>query len=309
MPVPSNHLPNFFVLGVRRGGTASMAHYLEQHPAIRFVEPRDTSFFRKDELYQQGIDYYTRSFNGSTGAAQWIGEASSCYFSSPHIVGPRLRAHFGDAPLKFVVLLREPVSRAWSHYLYRVHNGFEDRAFATALAQECPENPLAEVPYYGEGRYSHLLKEWQSYYPLASFLLLLSEDLAANPLAQVRRVFMWLGVDTTLPINVSERLHCARYSHHPKAVRFINQPPTWVCATAKRLWPDLWQRQRIRRFLRERLQTPYDSLPLLDPVIAAELRHRYRSDVLALSKLLGRYLSHWLPEEELLEMPLAQMAY
>jgi hypothetical protein len=109
---------------------------------------------------------------------------------------------------------------------------------------------------------------------------------------------MWLGVDTTMPVNVSKRLNGARYSRNPRIVRFLNQPPSWIYITAKRLWPDLWRRQRVRRYLRERFQTPYDMLPPLDPMIGADLRRRYRSEVLSLSKLLGRYLSHWLPEEE-----------
>src|SRR5688572_16562738 len=111
----SRPMPNFFILGAMRSGSASMAHYLEQHPAIRFTEPRDPAFFLKDNLYQQGVDYYIRTFCRNVENNRWCGESSSTYFAMPHIVGPRLRTHYGDLPLKFIVLLREPVSRAWSH--------------------------------------------------------------------------------------------------------------------------------------------------------------------------------------------------
>lgn len=309
MPGSSSQLPNFFVLGARRSGTASLAHYLGQHPAIRFTEPRDTSFFRRRELYTQGIDYYIRSFCRQSDNSPWLGEASPAYFSSPHLIGPRLRDLYGSAPLRFVVLLREPVSRAWSHYLYRRHNGFERRDFATALAQEKLEPYDSEARYYAEGRYTHLLKEWQTYYPLENFLLLLSEDLAASPLAQVRRVFMWLGVDTTMPVSVHERLNPARYSRSPRMVQFLNQPPGWMRSAAARIWPDQWRRQQVHRFLRERFLSVYETLPPLEPAIAAQLRNGYQSEVLALSKLLGRYLSHWLSAEERMEAPVAQMAY
>jgi hypothetical protein len=286
-----------------------MAHYLGQHPAIHFTEPFDPLFFQKDELYHLGIDYYIRSFCHTTTTKRWLGEASSSYFAYPNIVGPRLRAHYGDASLKFIVLLREPVSRAWSHYLARVHHGYEKRDFATALAQEGQELLDSEARYFAEGRYTSLLKEWQAYYPLDNFLILLSEDLTANPLAQVRRVFMWLGLDTTMPINVSERLNTARYSRSPRMVEFVNHPPKWIQSISKRVWPETWQRRRIRHQLRERFQSTYNTLPPLDPDIALELRQRYRGEILALSKLLGRYLSHWLAEEELAEMPMPQMAY
>ena len=93
------HLPNFFILGAKRAGTASLAHYLGQHPAIRFTEPRDPGFFQNDELYALGIDYYVREFCQNGGEQQWLGEATSGYFADPQGVGPRLRTQYGDTPL------------------------------------------------------------------------------------------------------------------------------------------------------------------------------------------------------------------
>jgi hypothetical protein len=92
-------------------------------------------------------------------------------------------------------------------------------------------------------------------------------------------------------------------------VDFLNHPPAWVSLVSKQLWPDLWQRRRIRHKLRERFQTTYDALPPLDPALATELQRRYRSDILLLSKSLGRYLSHWLEDEEMWEAQVPQMAY
>ena len=132
MPDPYPQLPNFFVLGAMRTGTASLAHYLDQHPAICFTVPRDPNFYRKDELYERGIDYYIHAFSQEMNGQPCRGEASPSYFAHPHVVGPRLQAQYKDYPLKFIVLLRDPVSRAWSHYLSRVHQGYEPRDFATA---------------------------------------------------------------------------------------------------------------------------------------------------------------------------------
>lgn len=147
------------------------------------------------------------------------------------------------------------------------------------------------------------MEEWQTYYPPENFLLLLSEDLAAVPLTQVQRAVEWLGIDITIPINVTMRLNTASYSRSRQISHFFNQPPALLSAIGKRIWPESWMRQRVRR----RLHAPYMALPHLDPAIATELRKRYRNDVLALSKLLGRYLSHWLPDDEhTLELPSAQ---
>lgn len=302
-------MPNFFILGATRSGTASLAQYLGQHPAIQFTQPRNPYFFLQDDLYQHGADYYAQSFCRNVDDRRWLGEASSPYFAFPHIVGPRLRIHYGNQPLKFIVLLREPVSRAWSHYLARVSHGCEKRDFATALEEEAHEPRTSRARYFAEGRYAYLLREWQTYYPLEDFIFLLSEDLAANPIAQVRRVFKWLALDTTMPINVNQRLNSAQYSRSPKMVDFLNNPPAWVRLISRQLWPDLWQRRRIRHKLRQRFQVTYDELPPVDPTIATDLRRRYRNEILLLSKSLGRYLSHWLEEEEVWEAPVPQMAY
>jgi hypothetical protein len=308
----SRHLPNFFVLGAMRAGTASLAHYLQQHPAICFTEPRNPHFFQREQLYQRGLDYYLRTFCANGGESPWRGEASSTYFAHPQRVGPRLRAHFGDTPLKFIVLLREPVSRAWSHYLFRVQQDLEMRDFATALAEENGGYPTDETRYFAEGCYVRLLKEWQTYYPTESFLLLLSEDLAADPLAQTQRVFKWLGADPTVKVNVSRRLNLTHDGHSPETRRFRNDIPTWLRTLSERIWPYLRRRPQHNISPGDVLSTTYDTLPLLDPVVAAELRKSYQGEVLALSKLLGRYLSHWLLNDELndelLEKPIAHMS-
>jgi hypothetical protein len=302
---PYSQLPNFFVLGAMRTGTASLAHYLDQHPAICFTVPRDPNFYRKDELYQRGINYYIRSFCEEMNGQPCRGEASPSYFAHPHIIGPRLRAHYKDYPLKFIVLLRDPVSRAWSHYLTRFHQGYEARDFATALDQEIHNSSESSVSYLAEGRYAQILQEWQTYYPLDNFILLLSEDLAAAPLAQVHRTFAWLGVDATVPVNVSVRFNLAGYSRGYKVVNFLNNPPALLRMIGQRIWPDSWLRHRIRRSLRNRFHIPYRTLPPLNPNIAAELRSYYHEDVLTLSKMLGRYLSHWLVDDTPMDTPTA----
>jgi hypothetical protein len=293
---PNTKLPNFFILGAARAGTASFAHYIDQHPAIWFTSPRDPRFFEKDEMFARGLDYYSRSLCGNVRGEVWRGEASPGYFAKPHLVGPRLRATFGDAPLRFVVLLREPTARAWSHYLYRLNHGYEERDFATALAEEWA-TPEAEGIYFNGGRYHQLLQAWEQYYAREDFLLLLTEDLAASPHEQVRRAFTWLEVDPEIQVNCSERINQASYTQSRSAMNFLNRPPGWLRTAARRIMPDAWLRNDLRRKLRGGLHKSYGRLPELDPVLADDLRHRYQDEVLAVSKRLGRYLSHWLPDD------------
>ncbi len=293
---PHTKLPNFFILGAAHAGTASLAHYLGQHPVIWFTTPHDPRFFEKDKMYTRGLEYYVKSLCRGSEDIPARGEASPTYFAKPHLIGPRLRTVYADQPLRFIVLLREPTARAWSHYLYRWYHGYEERDFATALAEEITA-PEGEDIYFRGGRYSYLLGEWQHYYPLESFLLLLTEDLAAAPHEQVRRAFSWLNVDPDVQVNVTERLNQASYTQSRSAMRFLDRPPSWVRAVPRGILPHSWLRNDLRRKLRGGFHSTFGKIPELDPNLHRELRLRYQDEVLGVSKLLGRYLTHWLPED------------
>ena len=288
-------LPNFFILGALRAGTASLHHYLRQHPAIFLTDPRDPRFFDKEEVYALGTEGYQNSFFGAARGRAWRGEASPTYFARPTLVGPRLRALYANRPLKFVVVLRDPIARAWSHYQYRVSHGYETGDFATALGQD--RSDLALRAYYiDSGRYYGLLQQWRHEYPAGEFLFLLHEDLWHNPAAEVRRICAWLEIDEGIEFEVSARLNQATRSRSPRVVSFFNRPPHWVRAVAKLLLPYAWMRNDLRRRLRDRVQRPIAATnrPPLDTSLAATLQTIYADDVAALSRYLERDLSHWL---------------
>jgi hypothetical protein len=299
MPDTCSQLPNFFILGAQRAGTRSLHHYLGQHPCIFVSDPPDTLFFIKDDYFARGPDYYRRAYFHDAARYPWRGEASPQYFSRPEVVGPRLRQVCGDHPLKFVVMLRAPVARAWSHYLHRMAHGYEHACFATLLGQESvdPTTPRnGDAYYFADGLYARLLDAWQSFYPLSSFCLLLSEDLDRDPQHSVRKVFRFLGVDAEVPVDTSARLNRYTRTRSPAAVEWLNHPPLWARRLGRLLWPDPAVRNRMRGLLRNTTQGAPEPPPAIDPVLAAELRARYHDDVRRLGKLLGRDLSHWLAD-------------
>lgn len=292
-----NLLPDFFILGAMRGGTASLHAYLQQHPALFLSEPRDPRFFDKHEFYWRGPDYYVEQFFAKSTDAAHRGEASATYLARPEIVAPRWWAVYGGRPIKAIVLLRNPVERAWSHYLYRRNHGYETGDFAAALAWD-KAHPLYahgfSPRYLRSGEYAALLATWQRLYPSIEFCCLLSEELARDPAAEVRRVLRFLEVDEEVPLDVSARLNQATQTHSTFAVRWLNRPPRWARTLAKRIWPEGWMRNEMRRRLRQRVQRKQTARPqVMDSVWAAQLRDYYRADVARLGDMLGRDLSHW----------------
>jgi len=136
------------------------------------------------------------------------GEASPYYMFNPYV--PQRVAH--DMPEgRYVVLLRDPVKRAYSHYWERVDEGVEDLSFADALAAE-PERLAGEAekmaadPYYysrphdwhtyrERGIYAPQLERWFDAVGREKVLVVVSEEMYADPVPAMNRVFEHLGID------------------------------------------------------------------------------------------------------------------
>src|SRR5689334_22661946 len=96
------------------------------------VKP-EPKFFLVDHLYARGLEYYAGTWFAAAGEAQVAGEKSTDYLESAAAAARIAR----DLPrVKLVFILREPVERAYSNYLWSKMNGLETEDFETALALE-----------------------------------------------------------------------------------------------------------------------------------------------------------------------------
>src|SRR5947208_4822180 len=119
---PIRLLPDFLVIGAQRGGTTSLYHYLQAHPCIKLANTKDTHFF--DKKYNKGLTWYRGHFPIwlEKAYAQQVrrqtfvmGEASPSYLFHPHV--PK-RVKQALPHVKLIVLLRNPVDRAYSQYYH-----------------------------------------------------------------------------------------------------------------------------------------------------------------------------------------------
>src|SRR5919201_6138602 len=141
---PLRRLPGFLILGTRRGGTTSLFNYLLEHPSVAPLFPsaqniKGVHYF--DKQHAKGRAWYRSHFPTVIFSAFWrvrgyrmiAGEASPYYLFHPW--APQ-RAHELVPHAKLIVLLRNPVDRAYSHYRERVRNGVEDLTFEEAIERE-----------------------------------------------------------------------------------------------------------------------------------------------------------------------------
>jgi hypothetical protein len=287
-------LPNFFILGAPKSGTTSLHRYLCQHPSIFIPRIKEVWYFHTQRNYRKGVAFL-RGFYTRAAGYPLRGDATPHSFGRPEVVIPRFDALYGDRPLKFVVIFREPVARLWSSYQFLYHRGIERATIQAALARERSgrPHPLDSPGYLASGLYATHLCQWWQRYDREQFLLLLTDDLAARPDETVQRLLTFLGVDTNVPIDTSRRFNQGGRSRWLALSRWLCAPPTPFKQLSHWLIPHDQLRVRASWFARK-LLLQKGGYPAMPEELVAELRAYYRDDVLGLQALLGRDLSHWL---------------
>lgn len=178
-----------------------MYELLDRHPDVHMAKPLapEPKFFLRDDEYAKGLQYYSEKWFAGVDASQMAGEKSTDYLESP-AAAARI-AH--DLPhVKLVFILREPVSRAYSNYLWSKMNGLETEDFATALRleaqreRELPERLKFTRPfsYFSRGLYADLLAPYVNRFMEHQRLVARFEDIVERPAALAEAVQRFIGV-------------------------------------------------------------------------------------------------------------------
>jgi len=211
---PLGVLPDFLIIGVQKGGTTSLYHYLIQHPDIYGATTKEIEYFSKYSYksvwwYRSFFpSYLTKWFCKLRGNIFVTGEASTSYSFFPD-VATRVKKVLPN--VKIIVLLRNPVDRAYSQFNHQVRKGREKLSFEEALGKEekrlkGEREKLAKDPNYqsfnydhfsytSRGKYDELLKPWLERFE-DNMLILCSEDLDKDPERVTNKVFDFLGVSS-----------------------------------------------------------------------------------------------------------------
>ncbi|MFB5630910.1 MAG: sulfotransferase [Nitrosopumilaceae archaeon] len=207
-------LPNFYILGAAKSGTSSLYEYLIQNPFIHSALTKEPRFF--DKYYYKGLDWYKVQFptkiqkliNKNFLNKNFItGESTVRYFDHPH-VPQRIKKITPKA--KFIILLRNPIDRAYSHYLMMKNKRKENLSFQEAIDQEFhrtkeeflkmenDENFYSSEYYHhaylDRGIYIKKLQRWMKTFPKNQFLIIQSEDFFKNPDSIYKYVLKFLDL-------------------------------------------------------------------------------------------------------------------
>lgn len=227
--------PDFLIVGSKRGGTTSLHNYLLMHPGVLGLFPRPRGQKSSDYLFSidaRGLGRYRSYFHTGVYKSRVAerlhyqplsGESSPLYIWDPRIA--RL-AHEANPKLRAIMLVRDPVQRAFSHWQERVQNDVEPLSFSDALEAEPArtagelDRMFVDASYYSEaydwysyrarGIYLPQLQNWTSVFPRAQLLVLRSEDMYEDVQATFETVCRFLDLPpmqlpTTKAFNASRK--------------------------------------------------------------------------------------------------------
>ena len=150
---------NLFCIGCPKSGTTTLFKILCQHSQIhtpKFKEP----FFFNNSNYQNGIDWYANTYYDDIKNEKWILDFTPSYLYSDEAL-LRINEYSKGKDLKFIVMLRNPVERAYSHYLHTLRDGLEDLDFNDAIQAESERLLNYENNLLSQLKYSYM---YQSLY-------------------------------------------------------------------------------------------------------------------------------------------------
>jgi len=311
----SQKLPNFFIVGAAKSGTTSLYEYLKQHPEVYMAPIKETHHFSTDIDNTKFRANYRRSLNKDLSkflesdmeegmfhafVKDWseycklfkkvngekaIGEVTNSYLYS-HEAAKNIFEKFPQA--KIVIMLRNPVDRAFSHYLMDLRIGYETEDFMTALKKDMTRSlkgwGISNL-YVEAGMYSEQVNRYIEIFPESQRRIYVFDDFAKNPEATMKDLFRFVGVTELTDIDFSKKYN---HSFIPKnkiigKLNNMKRTKDWL----KSLLPTSVKGKFKRTFYTDK------DLPKLKLEERKFLQNIFQEDVMKLSQLVKRDLSYW----------------
>lgn len=297
--------PDFFIVGTGRAGTTSLYYHLRGHPDIYMPSLKEPHFFSTIDAGRPDLTGGKRQQRSARVISreqdyiklfevarhnQFIGEASTTYLADR-----RAAFHIRDKnpEAKIIVILREPIGRAYSQYLLDLREGREScPSFYDALQQDYQgmvKYQDAGSFYIWPGLYYQHLSRFLEAFSSERVRIFLYEDLESDTTSLVKDLCSFLGVPF-----YDGRFFDPGHKYHtygaPRNTLFkwIGRRRT-VRSLAARAAP-----MHLLILLRDRLVNREYPKPPLDPQAQEFLSSIYQTETIQLQSLIGRDLSSWL---------------
>ncbi len=271
---------DFIGIGAQKSGTSWAYTCLYDHPEV-CAPIKEIHFFSRPR-WSEGREWYERHFGGC-GAGKLRGEFSTSYLYSKE-APERIHSLYPD--VKLIAILRNPIDRAYSQY----RNAIKAGEIAESVSYEVYAE--REVSVHEQGKYHEQLEQYLKYFKREQMLVLIYEDIRTDPVAFMRTVYTFLGVDANfISSMVHDEINVARTPKHVLVDRVMHHISEGLRKIGFDRFVHLVRKSGLPDFVRS-LNTKPSSKVLHTTTYNRDAQKVYfREDVLKLSKLLGRNLS------------------
>ena len=200
---------DFIVAGAQKCGTTALHYQLEKHPQIALPDKEELHFFDDEERFARGVNYKDLhdSFRRPSRAIV-AGESTPAYlYWQPGVE----RIWNYNREIKLILLLRNPVDRAFSHWNMQRERGYDTLDFLDAIkAEEQRQKEAAPLQsrrfsYVGRGLYGAQLEQVFRYFPREQVKVVRSEDLRSDFAGAINSIFAFVGAESLRNIRNKER--------------------------------------------------------------------------------------------------------
>jgi len=194
--------PSFIIIGTQKGGTSSLYYYLKFHPQVKRAIKKELHYFNL--FYDKGSNWYMAHFPWKSDK-HITGEASPGYLFHPE-AAKRIKEHNPD--MKLILLLRNPIERAYSAYQMNRRLGIDKRSsFEDAIKFELENKDIDSSYNYNRhnffylerGEYAKQLKHWSQFFDRKQMLIIKSDEFFKNTEEQLKIIYSFLEIDQVLP--------------------------------------------------------------------------------------------------------------
>ena len=288
---------DLMIIGTQKAGTTSLLKYLLQHPQICVPMHNEIMFFRNDEMYKKGYEYAWRKYFSKCNVNKVIVTKDVMAMYSEKALR-RIKEH--NPQMILVILLRNPIARAYSAYWFVRRQGWESiKSFEEAI--EAEENRLKEgwekcfrnAYIYNSVYYPHIKKIF-NIFDKNCIKIYLTEWLKNDSFKICKDIYSTLELDENFTPDTSMNYNkraLPRSNTFGRAINFLFTEGKPVSVVLKNILSE----KRIiglRHFI-WKLNTREGKIPKMNPYTKKCLLEYFRPYNSSLQELTGIDVSHW----------------
>ena len=279
---------SIFIVGAAKSGTTSLHNYLNQHPNIVMSRQKESDYFSNKEILEQGLYYrkakvhsletYKRLFP-STENGKLYGESSVSYLFYPKVPA-RIKKY--NPSSKIIIILRNPIKRAFSHYLMDFRLGLISESFESVFKKR---SGLFFQQYFELGNYTQQVKRYFDCFKQKNVHIIWHDDFKKDIDLEMKKTYKFLGLDS-FPNMDFRRAHNTFSLPKNEIIRKI-----YSVIWARRIFSFLLPRKlinSIKFFLFNKSHKPK-----LTDQLYHDIKSYYLQDICSLERLLSKNLDMW----------------